>query len=163
MTGTAETEETEFHQIYKLGVSVIPTNRPVIRDDRQDLGFKTRREKYNAILDETQRLHEHGYPVLVGTESVDVSETHARRFKRTGPPQHGLNTKYHQREAESVAGARQAGEVTVATNMASRGTDIKLGPGVTVSKKSGRQDADNQLVDVEELGGLHIIASARHE
>jgi preprotein translocase subunit SecA len=163
MTGTAETEETEFHQIYKLGVSVIPTNRPVIRDDRQDLVFKTRREKYNAILEETQRLHELGYPVLVGTVSVDVSETLARMFKRAGLPHNVLNAKYHQREAEIVAGAGQPGAVTIATNMAGRGTDIKLGPGVTVSKKSQRKDADNQLVEVEELGGLHIIGSERHE
>src|SRR5687767_8520639 len=163
MTGTAETEETEFHQIYKLGVSVIPTNRPVIRDDRQDLVFKTRREKYNAILEETQRLHELGYPVLVGTVSVDVSETLARMFKRAGIPHNVLNAKYHQREAEIVAGAGQPGAVTIATNMAGRGTDIKLGPGVTVAKKSERKDADNQVVEVEELGGLHIIGSERHE
>ncbi|HEU4749335.1 MAG TPA: preprotein translocase subunit SecA, partial [Gemmatimonadaceae bacterium] len=163
MTGTAETEETEFHQIYKLGVSVIPTNRPVIRDDRQDLVFKTRREKYNAILEETQRLHELGYPVLVGTVSVDVSETLARMFKRAGIPHNVLNAKYHQREAEIVAGAGQPGAVTIATNMAGRGTDIKLGPGVTVAKPSQRKDADNQVVEVEELGGLHIIGSERHE
>ena len=163
MTGTAETEETEFHQIYKLGVSVIPTNRPVIRDDRQDLVFKTRREKYNAILEETQRLHGLGFPVLVGTVSVDVSETLARMFKRAGIPHNVLNAKYHQREAEIVAGAGQPGAVTIATNMAGRGTDIKLGPGVTESKPSQRKDADNQLVDLEELGGLHIIGSERHE
>src|SRR5688500_6950138 len=163
MTGTAETEETEFHQIYKLGVSVIPTNRPVIRDDRQDLVFKTRREKYNAILEETQRLHELGYPVLVGTVSVDDSETLARMFKRAGIPHNVLNAKYHQREAEIVAGAGQPGAVTIATHMAGRGTDIKLRPGVTVAKKSERKDADNQVVEVEELGGLHIIGSERHE
>jgi preprotein translocase subunit SecA len=163
MTGTAETEETEFHQIYKLGVSVIPTNRPVIREDRQDLVFKTRREKYNAILEETQRLHELGYPVLVGTVNVEVSETLARMFKRAGIPHNVLNAKYHQREAEIVAGAGQPGAVTIATNMAGRGTDIKLGPGVTESKPSQRKDADNQLVDIAELGGLHIIGSERHE
>ena len=163
MTGTAETEETEFHQIYKLGVSVIPTNRPVIRDDRQDLVFKTRREKYNAILEETQRLHALGFPVLVGTVSVDVSETLARMFKRAGIPHNVLNAKYHQREAEIVAGAGQPGAVTIATNMAGRGTDIKLGPGVTESKPSQRKDPDNQLVDIVELGGLHIIGSERHE
>ncbi|MEX2109465.1 MAG: preprotein translocase subunit SecA [Gemmatimonadaceae bacterium] len=163
MTGTAETEETEFHQIYKLGVSVIPTNRPVIREDRQDLVFKTRREKYNAILEETQRLHALGYPVLVGTVNVDVSETLARMFKRAGIPHNVLNAKYHQREAEIVAGAGQPGAVTIATNMAGRGTDIKLGPGVTESKPSQRKDAENQLVDIVELGGLHIIGSERHE
>jgi len=163
MTGTAETEETEFHQIYKLGVSVIPTNRPVIRDDRQDLVYKTRREKYNAILEETQRLHELGFPVLVGTVSVEVSETLARMFKRAGIPHNVLNAKYHQREAEIVAGAGQPGAVTIATNMAGRGTDIKLGPGVTESRPSQRKDAENQIVDVVEWGGLHIVGSERHE
>ena len=163
MTGTAETEETEFHQIYKLGVSVIPTNRDVIRDDRQDLVFKTRREKYNAILEETQRLHALGYPVLIGTVSVDVSETLARTFKRAGIPHNVLNAKYHQREAEIVAGAGQAGAVTIATNMAGRGTDIKLGPGVLEAKPSQRRNAENELEDVTEMGGLHIIGSERHE
>jgi preprotein translocase subunit SecA len=163
MTGTAETEETEFHEIYKLGVSVIPTNRPVIRDDRQDLVYKTRREKYNAILEETQRLHGLGFPVLVGTVSVEVSETLARMFKRAGIPHNVLNAKYHQREAEIVAGAGQPGAVTIATNMAGRGTDIKLGPGVTESKPSQAKDPENQLVDVIECGGLHIIGSERHE
>ena len=163
MTGTAETEETEFHQIYKLGVSVIPTNQPVIRDDRQDLVYKTRREKYNAILEETQRLHGLGFPVLVGTVSVEVSETLARMFKRAGIPHEVLNAKYHQREAEIVARAGQPGSVTIATNMAGRGTDIKLGPGVTESKPSQRKDAENQVVDVVEWGGLHIIGSERHE
>jgi preprotein translocase subunit SecA len=163
MTGTAETEETEFHEIYKLGVSVIPTNRPVIRDDRQDLVYKTRREKYNAILEETQRLHELGFPVLVGTVSVDVSETLSRMFKRAGIPHNVLNAKYHQREAEIVAGAGQPGAVTIATNMAGRGTDIKLGPGVTESSPSQRKDAENQLVDIIECGGLHIVGSERHE
>jgi len=163
MTGTAETEETEFHEIYKLGVSVIPTNRPVIRDDRQDLVYKTRREKYNAILEETQRLHELQFPVLVGTVNVDVSETLSRMFKRAGIPHNVLNAKYHQREAEIVAGAGQPGAVTIATNMAGRGTDIKLGPGVTESKPSQRKNAENQIEDMIECGGLHIIGSERHE
>jgi preprotein translocase subunit SecA len=163
MTGTAETEETEFHQIYKLGVSVIPTNRPVIREDRQDLVYKTRREKYNAILEETQRLHALGFPVLVGTVSVEVSETLARMFKRAGIPHEVLNAKYHQREAEIVARAGQPGSVTIATNMAGRGTDIKLGPGVTESRPSQVKDPENQVVDVIECGGLHIIGSERHE
>jgi preprotein translocase subunit SecA len=163
MTGTAETEETEFHEIYGLDVSVIPTNQPVIRDDRQDLVYKTRREKYNAILEETERLHKLGYPVLVGTVSVDVSETLARMFKRAGIPHNVLNAKYHQREAEIVAGAGQPGAVTIATNMAGRGTDIKLGEGVTVSKPSQIKDPENNLIDVSELGGLHIIGSERHE
>src|SRR6266513_20489 len=163
MTGTAETEETEFHEIYGLDVSVIPTNRDVIRDDRQDLVYKTRREKYNAIAEETERLHKLGYPVLVGTVSVDVSETLSRMFKRGGIVHNVLNAKYHQREAEIVAGAGQPGAVTIATNMAGRGTDIKLGPGVTESRPSQRKDAENQLEDVIECGGLHIIGSERHE
>ena len=163
MTGTAETEESEFHQIYKLGVAVIPTNRDVIRDDRQDLVYKTRREKYNAILEETERLHKLGYPVLVGTVSVDVSETLSRMFKRAGIPHNVLNAKYHQREAEIVAEAGQPGTVTIATNMAGRGTDIKLGPGVTESRPSRVKDADNNEVEVMEIGGLHILGSERHE
>jgi preprotein translocase subunit SecA len=127
MTGTAETEETEFHTIYGLDVAVIPTNRPVIRDDRHDLVYKTRREKYNAIVEETRRLHELGYPVLVGTASVEVSETLSRMFKRAGLNHNVLNAKYHQREAEIVAEAGKVGTITIATNMAGRGTDIKLG------------------------------------
>jgi len=162
MTGTAETEETEFHEIYKLIVSVIPTNQPVVRDDRNDLVYKTRREKYNAILEETQRLHGLGFPVLVGTVSVDVSETLSRMFKRAGMTHNVLNAKYHEREAEIVAGAGQSGAVTIATNMAGRGTDIKLGP-VLESKPSKRKDPENNEVDVMETGGLHIIGSERHE
>ncbi len=163
MTGTAETEEAEFHQIYKIGVSVIPTNRPIIRDDRQDLVYKTRREKYNAILEETERLHKLGFPVLVGTVSVDVSETLSRMFKRQGITHNVLNAKYHQREAEIVASAGQPGAVTIATNMAGRGTDIKLGEGVTVSKPSVVKDPENNPQEVAECGGLHIIGSERHE
>ncbi|MES2522329.1 MAG: preprotein translocase subunit SecA [Gemmatimonadota bacterium] len=163
MTGTAETEETEFHTIYGLAVSVIPTNRPIARDDRQDLVFKTRREKYNAIVDETKRLHELGYPVLVGTASVESSETLARLFARAGLKHNVLNAKYHQREAEIVAGAGQPGAITIATNMAGRGTDIKLGHDVTDSKPSRVKDADNNDVDIMEIGGLHIVGSERHE
>ena len=163
MTGTAETEETEFHDIYKLEVAVIPTNMPVIRDDRQDWIYRTRREKYNAILEETQRLHALGFPVLVGTVNVDVSETLARMFQRAGIKHNVLNAKYHQREAEIVAGAGQPGAVTIATNMAGRGTDIKLGEGVTDSKSSQVKDPEGKTLDVEEEGGLHIIGSERHE
>ncbi|MEO6210355.1 MAG: preprotein translocase subunit SecA [Gemmatimonadaceae bacterium] len=163
MTGTAETEETEFHDIYKLEVAVIPTNKPIIRDDRQDWIYRTRREKYNAILEETQRLHDLGYPVLVGTVNVDVSETLARMFQRAGIKHNVLNAKYHQREAEIVAGAGQPGAVTIATNMAGRGTDIKLGEGVTQSKPSQVKDPEGTTLEVEEVGGLHIIGSERHE
>ena len=163
MTGTAETEENEFHQIYGLAVSVIPTNRPIARDDRQDLVYKTRREKYNAIVEETKRLHELGYPVLVGTASVDASETLSRLFTRAGLKHAVLNAKYHQREAEIVADAGQPGAITIATNMAGRGTDIKLGAGVTDSRPSTMMDPDGKKIDVDELGGLHIVGSERHE
>jgi len=163
MTGTAETEETEFFQIYKLEVAVIPTNRPMIREDRQDLVYKTRREKYNAIVEETRRLHDLGFPVLIGTTSVEASETLAKLFSRAGIQHNVLNAKYHQREAEIVAGAGQPGAVTIATNMAGRGTDIKLGPGVTDPKPSKVKDPDGKEINVMEIGGLHIIGSERHE
>jgi len=163
MTGTAETEETEFYQIYKLAVAVIPTNKPVVRDDRQDLVYKTRREKYNAIVEETKRLHELGYPVLVGTASVDASETLSKLFQRAGLKHSVLNAKYHQREAEIVAGAGQRSAITIATNMAGRGTDIKLGEGVREAKPSVIKDMDGNPVDVTEVGGLHIVGSERHE
>ncbi len=163
MTGTAETEEAEFHQIYKLDVAVIPTNKPVAREDRNDLVYKTRREKYNAIVEETKRLHELGFPVLVGTVNVEVSETLSRMFKRAGIPHNVLNAKYHQREAEIVAGAGQRGAVTIATNMAGRGTDIKLGAGVTEARSSVVKDEKGNEVEEVEVGGLHIIGSERHE
>jgi len=163
MTGTAETEESEFHQIYGLAVSVIPTNQDIARDDRQDYVFKTRREKYNAIVDETKRLHELGFPVLVGTASVDASETLSKMFARAGLKHNVLNAKYHQREAEIVAAAGQPSAITIATNMAGRGTDIKLGQGVTGSKPSTVTDLDGKDVEVQEIGGLHIVGSERHE
>jgi len=130
MTGTAETEEREFHEIYKLDVSVIPTNRPVRRVDKHDLVYKTRKEKYDAIMEEVERQHKRGLPILVGTTNVEVSETLARLLKRRGLRHEVLNAKYHQREAEIVAQAGQPGSITIATNMAGRGTDIKLGTGV---------------------------------
>src|SRR5690606_36300934 len=137
MTGTAETEETEFHQIYGLDVMVIPTNKPVIREDRHDLVYRTKREKYNAILDEIERLHRLELPVLVGTVSVEVSETLPRMLKRRGIPHDVLSAQYHRREAEIGAQAGQPGAVTIATNMAGRGTDIKLGRGVTEPRTVG--------------------------
>ena len=145
MTGTAETEATEFWDIYKLDVTVIPTNEPNIRDDNEDVIYRTRREKYNAIINEITQCHNNGQPVLVGTVSVEVSETLSRMLKRTGVPHSVLNAKYHQSEAEIVRNAGQKGTVTIATNMAGRGTDIKLGEGVV------------------ERGGLHILGTERHE
>jgi len=145
MTGTAETEEAEFYEIYKLDVVVVPTHRPVIRDDREDLVYKTRKEKYNAIIEEVERLRENGQPILVGTTSVDVSELLGRMLKIRKIPHNVLNAKHHQREAEIVSEAGKAGTVTIATNMAGRGTDIKLGPGV------------------KEAGGLAVIGTERHE
>ncbi len=145
MTGTAETEETEFYEIYKLEVVVIPTNKPVIRIDEDDAIYRTKREKYNAIIEKIKELREQKRPVLVGTTSVEVSETLSRMLKRQGIPHNVLNAKQHQREAEIVAFAGQPGAVTIATNMAGRGTDIKLGAGV------------------RELGGLYILGTERHE
>ena len=163
MTGTAETEENEFHEIYKLGVAVIPTNRDIVRDDRQDYIYKTRREKYVAIVEETRRLHELGLPVLVGTTSVEASETLSRLFRQAGLRHEVLNAKQNEREAEIVAQAGQPGAITIATNMAGRGTDIKLGGGVTDPRPSVVKDLDGKDVPVTEVGGLHIIGSERHE
>lgn len=145
MTGTAETEASEFFDIYKLDVMVIPTNKPVIRIDYEDQIYRTRREKYNAIIKEITEKYNEGRPVLVGTVSVEVSETLSRMLKRAKVPHNVLNAKQHQREAETVASAGMAGSITIATNMAGRGTDIKLGPGVI------------------EKGGLHIVGTERHE
>ena len=145
MTGTAETEAAELHEIYKLDVIVIPTNRPITRDDRDDLVYKTVREKYNAVIDEVEKLVNNKRPVLVGTTSVEISELLSRMLKRKGIAHQVLNAKLHQKEAEVVAAAGKAGAVTIATNMAGRGTDIKLGEGV------------------KEAGGLAIIGTERHE
>lgn len=145
MTGTAETEEGEFNEIYELDVVVIPTNRPIQRDDKEDLVFKTKREKFNAAIQKIQEYHKKGQPVLVGTTSVDVSETMSRMLKRAGIPHNVLNAKQHASESEIVKQAGQPGAVTVATNMAGRGTDIKLAPGVL------------------EKGGLAILGTERHE
>ena len=145
MTGTAETEAAEFWDIYKLDVVTIPTNLPVTRKDTQDLVYKTKREKYRAVIDEIENMRNAGRPILVGTTSVEVSELLSRMLKQKAVPHNVLNAKQHQREAQVVAEAGLAGAVTIATNMAGRGTDIKLGPGV------------------KEAGGLAILGTERHE
>ncbi len=145
MTGTAETESQELWDIYKLDVVIIPTNRKITRDDREDLVYKTKREKYTAVIDEIVSLVNQKRPVLVGTTSVEISELLSRMLKMKGINHNVLNAKLHQREAEIVAGAGKAGAVTIATNMAGRGTDIKLGEGV------------------KEAGGLAIVGTERHD
>ncbi|MEO8169006.1 MAG: SEC-C metal-binding domain-containing protein, partial [bacterium] len=145
MTGTAETEAGEFFDIYKLDVVVIPTNKPMVRDDVEDVIYKTKREKYNAVIEELEKMRAQNRAVLVGTTSVEVSETLSRMLKRKNVPHNVLNAKQHQREAEVVSHAGNPGAITIATNMAGRGTDIKLGPGV------------------RDAGGLHIVGTERHE
>ena len=145
MTGTAETEAAEFFDIYKLGVMTIPTNKPNIRQDADDSVYKTRREKFNAVVKEIKELHLQGRPVLVGTISVETSEMLSRMLKKEGLVHSVLNAKYHQQEAEIVSRAGQRGAITIATNMAGRGTDIKLGEGVPA------------------VGGLHVLGTERHE
>jgi len=145
MTGTAETEATEFLDIYNLNVAVIPTHKPCIRIDDNDVVYKTRREKYNSALEEIAAAHKQGQPVLVGTASVDASEVLSRMLRRRSIPHNVLNAKYHQQEAEIVSRAGMRGAVTIATNMAGRGTDIKLGEGV------------------QEQGGLLVVGTERHE
>jgi len=145
MTGTAETEATEFSDIYRLSVQVIPTNKPCIRIDKNDVIFKARRDKYNAVMREIEAANKRGQPVLVGTTSVEASEVLSRMLKRAGIIHTVLNAKFHQQEAEIVSRAGLRSAVTIATNMAGRGTDIKLGEGV------------------RELGGLYVIGTERHE
>ncbi len=145
MTGTADTEAAEFKKIYDLDVMVIPTNMPMIRDDFPDAIYKTRKDKFEAVLDEIEELHAKGEPVLVGTISIDVSENLSKKLKKRGIKHSVLNAKNHEKEAEIIAMAGQAGAVTISTNMAGRGTDIVLGEGVT------------------DLGGLHIMGTERHE
>jgi preprotein translocase subunit SecA len=145
MTGTADTEAPEFKKIYDLDVVVMPTNQPMIRDDYADVIYKNEAAKYRAVIREIKSMHEQGRPVLVGTISIDVSEKISRMLKKEKIAHEVLNAKHHEREAEIIAGAGQLGKVTIATNMAGRGTDIKLGEGVV------------------EVGGLHILGTSRHE
>ena len=145
MTGTAETEAAEFEKIYNLGVTVIPTHKTVIRQDFNDVIYKSMQAKYKAVVKEVNEFYKKGQPVLIGTVSVDVSELLSKMLKQKGIPHNVLNAKQHKSEAEIVAQAGLKKSITIATNMAGRGTDIKLGPGV------------------EEMGGLHIIGTARHE
>ncbi len=152
MTGTAETEAAEFNHTYKMDVVVVPTNRPVTRKDQNDLIYKTKREKYNAVIDEVKRLHNEGLPVLVGTVNVDVSQLLSRMLSREKIEHNVLNAKNHQNEAEIIRFAGQKGAVTIATNMAGRGTDIKLGDGVIMTDAKGRL-----------YGGLQVLGTERHE
>ncbi|MCD4778827.1 MAG: preprotein translocase subunit SecA, partial [Desulfobacterales bacterium] len=145
MTGTADTEASEFKKIYNLDVIIIPTNMQMIRTNYPDMIYKTKKEKYEAALDEIEELHKKGQPVLVGTVSIDVSEGLSKKLKKRGIKHSVLNAKNHEKEAEIIAMAGQKGAVTISTNMAGRGTDIVLGDGVT------------------ELGGLHILGTERHE
>ncbi len=173
MTGTAATEANEFWQIYKLDVVEIPTKEPVRRVDYEDIVYRSRREKYNAIVDEVVKWHEKKRPILVGTTSVDVSETISRLLKRKGIVHEVLNAKHHQREAKIVVSAGQSGAVTIATNMAGRGTDIKLGKGVVdcsqccIKCLSGdcsqcdHKQKKECLADVP--CGLYIVGTERHE
>ncbi|HEY3347967.1 MAG TPA: preprotein translocase subunit SecA, partial [Nitrospirota bacterium] len=186
MTGTADTEAPEFAKIYNLDVMVIPTNRPMTREDHADLVYKTTREKYNAVVDDIVVCHEKKQPVLVGTISIEKSELIASLLKKRGIPHNVLNAKYHEKEAEIVSQAGRSGAVTIATNMAGRGTDILLGgnPKMLAREELLRQDidpdeatpaqleaalakmkaqTDTDHLKVVEAGGLHIIGTERHE
>ncbi len=169
MTGTAETEAEEFSQIYKLDVVVIPTNEQVRRLDMDDVIYKTKREKFNAIINEIVDAYQDGQPVLVGTISVETSELLSRMLRMKKIPHQVLNAKYHEKEAEIVANAGQSSAVTIATNMAGRGTDIKLGAGVIKEDPRAKNNGDfvikKSLGDAfrKRYGGLHIIGTERHE
>jgi preprotein translocase subunit SecA len=179
MTGTAETEAQEFHHTYKTDVVVVPTNKPVRRVDYDDQIYRTKREKYNAIIDEIERLHKIGLPALVGTVSVDVSETLSRMLRRRGISHSVLNAKYHQKEAEIIREAGKQGSVTIATNMAGRGTDIKLGPEIvkcpqcciacdlecaSESACAGNRTRSHYAQCLADVPcGLQVIGTERHE
>ena len=167
MTGTAITEESEFMEIYKLPVMAIPTNVPITRIDHDDMIYLSKNDKYQAIINEISYWHERQKPVLVGTVSVEVSEILSRLLKRKGIAHNVLNARQHQREAEIITGAGQPGAVTIATNMAGRGTDIKLGKGVVTGSSESYRNLSNALTDEFPWGlpldGLHVIGSERHE
>ncbi|MDO3376714.1 preprotein translocase subunit SecA [Geoalkalibacter halelectricus] len=181
MTGTADTEAAEFHQIYKLDVMVIPTNRPMIRKDQADLIYKTEKEKFNAVIEDIRQAHERGQPVLVGTISIEKSETLSEMLKRRGVPHNVLNAKHHEREAEIVAQAGRKGAVTIATNMAGRGTDIVLGGNADMMARREAALAEDpeaaypalvekfsaqcarEKEEVLAAGGLYILGTERHE
>ena len=180
MTGTADTEAAEFAKIYDLDVMIIPTNRPLIRDDVADVVFKTKREKFNAVVDDIEERHATGQPILVGTISIETSEMLSKKLKKRGLKHNVLNAKKHQREAEIVAQAGAKAAVTISTNMAGRGTDIVLGgnaEAMALAKCHGDKDHDDYLrvlaefdercrgerLEILEAGGLHILGTERHE
>ena len=176
MTGTADTEAAEFHKIYGLTVIIVPTNKPMIRDDTEDVVYRTKREKINAVIEEIRDCHQRGQPVLVGTISIEDSELFSREMKKAGVRHAVLNAKHHEREAEIVAQAGRLGAVTISTNMAGRGTDIVLGGNAEALAKhlDDPDERERKLEEFEgicaeekqqvlEAGGLHILGTERHE